>query len=278
MNEQVAVSRGVGRIAEAFVAARAQGRAALIPYLMAAVPDAATFVDIAVAVAEAGADVLEVGLPFSDPLADGPTIQRAAERALADGMTTEGVLALVEQVARRTNVPIVVMGYSNPVLRMGIDNFCGRLTAAGGAGVIVADMPPEEAAELRDAAARHGLGVMFLVAPTSSDERIREVAALGSGFLYCVSLTGVTGARTVLPVTLEAFLDRVRGLSSLPIAVGFGIATPEQVRQLAPHADAIVVGSALVARVAEAGSGSAAASAAAEFVAHLARATVHSSS
>lgn len=264
----MADASGVTRIGAAFTRSSAEGRAALIPYVMAGDPDAATSVEVALAIAAAGADIIELGMPFSDPLADGPTIQAAAARSLAAGTTIAACLQMVEQVAASTDVPIVVMGYANPVLQFGVARFCRELAAAGGAGVIVADMPPEEAGDLLAAAGGEGLAVIFLVAPTSGDDRIREVAAAGTGFLYCVSLTGVTGARSELSADLPAFLERVRAASELPVAVGFGVATTEHVAQLAPLVDGVVVGSALVTRIVDALPGDAAHMAAA-FVADL---------
>jgi len=246
-------STGCERIHEAFARARVEGRAALIPYLMAGDPGVEQSIAIALAVVGAGADVLELGMPFSDPLADGPTIQAAAERSLRAGTTLASCLDVVRGIRRESQVPLVLMGYTNPVMRYGVERFCRDLAAAGGDGLIVADMPPEEADELRASADAHGIGLTFLVAPTSDTQRIKQVAALTTGFLYCVSLTGVTGARTELPRALPAFLEGARAVTSLPVSVGFGVATPEQVQELAPLADGVVVGSALVARIAAAG-------------------------
>jgi tryptophan synthase alpha chain len=235
-------------IAEAFERAHSEGRPALIPYAMSGYPNAEAAVEIAAAMVEAGADVLEIGMPFSDPLADGPTIQRAATVALEGGMDVAGSIDTVRQLrARGATVPIVLMGYLNPLLQYGLDRFCADAVAAGAHGLIVADLPHEEAGPLRAACALTGLELVPLVAPTTSDERIAQLATAGGGFVYCVSVTGVTGARGSLGDDVAAFLDRARAAASpLPTAVGFGISTPEHVRRAAPHADGVVFASALI--------------------------------
>ncbi|HEX6798787.1 MAG TPA: tryptophan synthase subunit alpha [Ktedonobacterales bacterium] len=298
------------RIAAAFARAREERRTALIPYVMAGYPDEATSEALAVALCEAGADVLELGVPFSDPLADGATIQHASHQALQNGMTLAGALALAGRVAARIATPLVPMTYYNPIFQFGVE---GRVTAnaevaemrggrggeerenakdakqregredgkkrgtaedaedaedgapaaeegalarfaeaahrAGIAGVIVPDLPPEEAEPLRDALAAHGLALIFLVTPTSPDERIERVARMAEtsgGFIYCVALSGVTGARDRLPEQLAAFVGRVRKRATLPLAVGFGVARAEHVAEIGRVADGAVVASALV--------------------------------
>jgi tryptophan synthase alpha chain len=237
-------------IAAAFARAHEQGHPALIPYVMAGFPDAATSEALAVALCEAGADVLELGVPFSDPLADGATIQSAAQRALENGMTPAGVLELAARVTARVSTPVVLMGYYNPIFSFGIEHFCDAATRAGVAGMIVPDLPPEEAEPLRSAAAERGIELVFLITPTSTEERIAQVARMagitGDGFIYCVSLSGVTGARDRLPEHLAAFVARVRAHTSLPLAVGFGVSRPEHVAEIGRIADGAVVASALL--------------------------------
>jgi tryptophan synthase alpha chain len=239
----------VQRIASAFAHAREQGRVALIPYVMAGYPDEATSEALAVALAEAGADVLELGVPFSDPLADGATIQHASHRALQNGMSLGGALALAGHVTARTTTPLVMMTYYNPIFRFGLEEFAQAARAAGLAGVIAPDLPPEESAPLRDALAAKGIALIFLATPTSPGERlarIAEAAEASGGFLYCVSLSGVTGARDRLPDHLRDFIARVRAQSGLPLAVGFGVSRPEHVAEIGRIADGAVVASALL--------------------------------
>lgn len=237
-------------IAAAFARARAEGRVALIPYVMAGYPDLPMSEEVAVALCAAGADVLELGMPFSDPLADGVTIQAAAQRALEGGMSLAGALALAARVSARVQTPLVLMGYYNPLYSYGVERFCRSAGAANVAGLIVPDLPPEEAQPLHDAAAAAGIELIFLVAPTSPDARIERVARVagqtGGGFLYCVSLSGVTGARTSLPEHLASFVQRVRAHTSLPLAVGFGVSRAAHVAEIGRIADGAVVASALL--------------------------------
>ncbi len=240
---------GARRIAERFAKARADGRAALIPYVVAGYPDADTSLAIATAVIDAGADLLEVGLPYSDPLADGATLQRASQAALAAGATFDSSLALVARIARaRPGVPLVPMGYANQLLGGGDGAARARALAdAGAAGVIVADLTPDEGAPFEAAAAEAGIAVVYLVAPTTSPERRAWVAARSGGFLYCVSLVGVTGARASLPSTVGRLVRDVRATSPVPVAVGFGVSQPKHVRAIAKAgADGVIVASALV--------------------------------
>jgi len=239
---------GGRRIGEAFARAKTDGRAALIPYAVAGFPDAAISERIALGLIDSGADLLEFGLPYSDPLADGATVQRASGIALAAGATLDRSLRLMERVANaRPDTPIVGMGYVNQVLG-GRDggSVLRRLGAVGAAGLILSDLTPDEGAELQSDAAAEGLAIVYLVTPTTTPDRRAYIAASTAGFLYAVSLAGVTGARTSLPPGVGTFLDEVRAVSPVPVAVGFGVSRPVHARQLAPHADGVVVGSAFI--------------------------------
>src|SRR5208337_4261345 len=216
------------------------------------------------ALAEAGADVVELGVPFSDPLADGPTIQRASERALKSGTTLAGVLAVVRQIRQSSQVPLVLFGYFNPILQMGLEKFAATAAAAGADGVLATDLTPEEAVEYRATLQAHGLDTIFLAAPTSTDARMAKIGAASSGFLYVISRAGVTGERVELPTDLPALIRRARKFTTLPIAVGFGISLPTHVTVLGGIAAAAVVGSALLAEIEKAGSPDAAPAAVAE--------------
>ena len=239
---------GGRRIGEAFARAKTDGRAALIPYAVAGFPDAAISERIALGLIDSGADLLEFGLPYSDPLADGATVQRASGIALAAGATLDRSLRLMERVANaRPDTPIVGMGYVNQVLG-GRDggSVLRRLGAVGAAGLILSDLTPDEGAELQSDAAAEGLAIVYLVTPTTTPDRRAYIASSTGGFLYAVSLAGVTGARTSLPPGVGKFLDEVRAVSPVPVAVGFGVSRPVHARQLAPHADGVVVGSAFI--------------------------------
>jgi tryptophan synthase alpha chain len=244
----------MNRVERHFASARGAGRPSLVVYLCAGDPDLAATERLVPALAAAGADVIELGVPFSDPLADGPTIQAAAERALRSGTTLSGILALVARLrGQGCEVPLLLMGYMNPIVRMGVEAFVTRSAEVGVDGFIVPDLPLEEADTLGDAAAARDLSLVLLAAPTTPPERLRRIGQRTRGFLYFVSLTGVTGARTTLPADLPARLDAVRAASAAPVAVGFGISAPDQARALAGHADAVVVGSALVSEIARSG-------------------------
>jgi tryptophan synthase alpha chain len=219
-------------------------RAALMPYLMGGFPDLATSRAVGMASIEAGADLLELGIPFSDPLADGPVIHAAGTRALAEGVTPDDVLTLCETLA--AEVPVLLMVYANVVLAGGAERFVERAAAAGAAGLIVPDLPHDEAAEVRAACDAAGLALVPLVAPTTRADRMRQVGADARGFVYTVSLTGTTGERAELPPELADTVDRVRAATPLPVAVGFGIAGPEQASRVADIADGVIVGSRLV--------------------------------
>lgn len=242
-------SVGAARIAAAFTNARRASRTALIPYVVAGFPDAETSLSAALAAADAGADLLEVGLPYSDPLADGTTLQRASAAALATGATFDGSLDLVRRIAAaRPSLPLVPMGYANQLIGGGDGSATAlRLVEAGASGVIVADLTPDEGGPFEAAARAAGLAVVYLVAPTTAPERRAMIAARTGGFLYCVSLVGVTGARTSLPASVGRLVRDVRAVSPVPVAVGFGVSRPSHVRSLArAGADGVVVASALV--------------------------------
>ena len=247
---------GARRIAAAFAAARSAGRAALVPYVVAGYPDAETSARIALTAIDAGADLLEVGLPYSDPLADGATLQRASQVALAAGATLDGSLRLIDRVARsRRSTPIVPMGYANQFLGGGDGAAAARrLADAGASGVIVADLTPDEGGPFEAVAAAVGLAVVYLVAPTTPPERRGAIAARSGGFLYCVSLVGVTGARTSLPTSVGRLVRDVTAVSPVPVGVGFGVSKPAHVRALVrAGADGVIVASALVDALGEKG-------------------------
>jgi tryptophan synthase alpha chain len=237
-----------------FAAGRAEGRAVLLPYMTAGLPDAATSEALFEAMAGAGADGFEVGFPYADPLMDGPTIQQAGFRALAAGMTLEGSFDLVARVAV-LGKPAIVMTYVNPVLHVGADEFCRRLAAAGGAGLIVADLSTEESGPIREAADRHGLGMALFVAPTTDAVRLRAVADARPAFIYAVAEMGVTGERARSGDRVAGLVERVRSVTDLPLVLGVGITTPEQAAAAGSLADGIIVGSALVRRVLDAADG-----------------------
>jgi tryptophan synthase alpha chain len=240
---------GARRIAGAFARARAEGRAALIPYVVAGYPDAEMSFAVACVAIDAGADLLEVGLPYSDPLADGATLQRASQRALAAGATFDRSLALVGRIAAaRPGIPVVAMGYANQLIGGGDGRDRARaLARAGAVGVIVADLTPDEGGPFEAVAVEAGIGVVYLVAPTSTPARRASVAGRSGGFLYCVSLVGVTGARTTLPPTVAKLVREVKAVSPVPVAVGFGVSTPAHARAIArAGADGVIVASALV--------------------------------
>ena len=221
------------RLAEAFTRLRAGGHGAgLVTYVTAGDPDLARTAGILRALDRGGADVLEVGVPFSDPLADGPVIQRATERALASGTTLAGVLELVGRLRPELRAPIVIFSYVNPILRLGADAFADRCRAAGVDGVLVLDLPIEEADQFRPLLVSRGIDTILLVSPTTTDDRLRRAAALGSGFLYAISRLGVTGAREAIADGAEEMVRRIRAVSPLPIALGFGISRPEHVREV----------------------------------------------
>ena len=239
------------RITERFNKLKAEGRKAFIPYITAGDPDLATTERLILALAEAGADVIELGVPFSDPLADGPVIQRAVERALAAGGSMRATLDMIASIRSEVTAPIVLFTYANPIVRMGLDAFATRAAEAGVDGVLALDLPVEEADEFREALTRHGLDTIFLLSPTTIASRIKRAGELGSGFLYGISRLGVTGARETVATGAEDMVRRIRAVTNLPLALGFGISTPAHVAEVGAYADAAVVGSALVALIAQ---------------------------
>jgi len=234
------------RIQQRFKQLQAARHPALVTFITAGDPDLATTARLLPLLEQSGADIIELGIPFSDPMADGPTIQRASERALASGTTLTKVLEMVRQVRTQVSVPIILMGYSNPIYAYGWQRFATDAAAAGVDGLLLVDLPPEEADELLPAARAAGLKVIFLLTPTSDQSRISQVARFGSGFLYYVTVTGVTGAREAVAGSLAADLAQIRKQITLPVVAGFGISTPQQAGQVADLADGVVVGSAIV--------------------------------
>jgi len=232
----------VSRIAPVFK----RGRTALIGYVTVGYPTIEATMKVVPLLAESGCDIVELGIPFSDPLADGATIQRASFHALQNGVTPQLCLDLAGELSRKVSSPLVFMTYFNPVFRYGLKEFCQACTRSGVDGLIIPDLPPEEGTELETTTRTHGLDLIYLLAPTSTEERIRLVAEKSMGFIYLVSVTGVTGARDKLPENLAAFVARVKKLASQPLCVGFGISTPEQASQIARIADGVIVGSRII--------------------------------
>jgi tryptophan synthase alpha chain len=245
--EDIAGSPQSSRVADAFARARSEGRTATMPFVTAGYPTPERSEEWALAMVRGGADIIEIGVPFSDPLADGATVQRTSQAALRHGVTLADSVARVRRLREQhgVTVPILLMGYFNPMLQYGLEELARDSAAAGVDGYIVPDLPAEESDELLDVCRQHGLDLVFLLAPTSTNERIAAVAERASGFVYCVSLTGVTGQRAALP-DLRAYLARVRARTDLPLAIGFGVSTPEHVRQVGEVADGAVVASALI--------------------------------
>lgn len=236
----------MSRLAARLSALQSEQARALVTFITAGDPDLATTEEMIYLLEESGADIIELGVPFSDPMADGPTIQLSSERALASGTTLHGILDTVRRVRTRSRIPIILMGYLNPVYAYGYDAFCRDAAEAGIDGVLIVDMPPEESRELTVPARRYGLDVIFLLTPTSDAARMTAVERLGSGFVYYVTVTGVTGARTAVSGTLSQELARVKQAISHPVMAGFGISTPEQAAEVGQLADGVVVGSAIV--------------------------------
>jgi tryptophan synthase alpha chain len=243
----------MSRITRRFQQLQDQGEKALVCYIMAGDPTTDATVDIALALDAAGVDAIELGVPFSDPLADGPSIQAAAQRALDNGTTVAKTLGAVSKIRGKSNIPIVLMTYFNPTLRYGVERFARDAAAAGADGVIQTDLTPEEAGEWIEFARPAALDTVFLLAPTSTPKRIELVSKISTGFIYCVSRTGVTGAREDVPEELKAFVGRVKERSSIPVCVGFGISNPEHVLKIGSFSDGVVVGSALVEVIARNG-------------------------
>lgn len=260
MTQAVLGGPGAGRVSAAFERASEQRRAALVGYLPAGFPSVEGAIEAATAMARAGADILEIGLPYSDPLIDGPVIQEAVHRALEGGVHVTDVLRTVEALAG-AGVPVLVMTYWNPVDRYGVAAFARDLAAAGGCGLITPDLPPDEARTWREAAAEHNLDAVFLVAPSSSDERIKLITSACRGFVYAASVMGITGARAAVGDAAAVLVERVRKHTKLPVALGLGVSTGAQAAEVAQYADGVIVGSAFVQRLltaTDAGSGRAA--------------------
>lgn len=241
----------MNRLAATFDRLRAQGEKALIPYIMAGDPNLDETRAFVLELEQAGADVIELGVPFSDPIADGPVIQKAAERALRSGTSLRRILDLVRSLRQQTAIPLVLMTYYNSVYTLGEDAFCQAAASVGVDGVIIPDMPPEEAEPLCDAAAGHGLTPIFLLAPTSTDDRKKDVARRTEGFVYYVSLTGTTGGKLSDLQTVKHNVESIRRETAVPVAVGFGISTPADVKDVAAFADGVIVGSAIVRIIGE---------------------------
>lgn len=264
---------GSGRLARRFAELRARDEAAFVPFLMAGDRGLDCTARLLDALVEAGADVIELGVPFSDPMADGPIHQRAAERALRAGTTLRGVLDLTAEFRKRSDVPVVIFGYANPFVRFGPDALAHAAAEAGADAVLCVDMPPEEADELRRPLRAAGLDMIFLLAPTSTPARIRRVLDAASGFVYFVSVLGVTGVKSAAPERIAALVQHIRGETELPVGVGFGISTPEQAASVAAISDAVIVGSALSKLVEDAADDDAAVSAVRDLATRLKAAT-----
>lgn len=240
----------MNRIDTTFQALKSKGKKALITFVMAGDPDAGASLDLLHKMVEGGADIIEIGMPFSDPMADGPAIQAAGLRALNGGMTLEGVFTLVQQFRSKNNdTPIVLMGYLNPILKFGSDNFSNKCKELGVDGLIIVDLPPEEAGELAQKVQQNNIALIRLIAPTSDENRLSKILQGASGFLYYVSIMGITGTKSADAGAVEAHIAKIRAKTDLPIAVGFGIKTPEDAAKFANFADGVVVGSAIVQNI-----------------------------
>lgn len=241
-----------GRLSKTFARLKEKGEKALIAFITAGDPDLATTEALVYELEKNGSDIIELGIPFSDPMADGPTIQASYERALKKAVHLKDVLSLVKKIRRKSQIPIVLFGYYNPILSYGLEKFARDVKASGADGALVVDLPPEEAGDLKKEFDRASLDLIFLLTPTSNDDRMRLVASRASGFVYFVSVTGVTGARAALSKDLSAHVKKARQFTGIPIAVGFGISTAEQAKSVAAISDGVVVGSAIINRLAKA--------------------------
>ena len=241
----------MGRIEQIFIKLKEKGEKALIPYIMAGDPDLRTTESLILTIERAGADILELGVPFSDPIADGPTIQRASERSLKSGTTLKKVMAFVKKLRKKASIPIIIMTYYNIILQYGIARFPSDAAASGIDGIIIPDLPPEEALEFTKYSRKAGLDTIFLLAPTSTEERIKRVASASTGFIYYVSMTGITGARLSNLLEIKGKIPEIRQCTDLPVAVGFGITNEGEARKIAQWADGVIVGSALVRLIEE---------------------------
>ena len=236
----------MNRIEKVFKKLKAQNKKAFIPYIMAGDPSIEKTKEIVLMFEECGADIVELGVPFTDPLADGPTIQRAAERALKNGVTLKKVIALVKDLRQKTKIPLVLMTYYNPVFKYGEERFITDAKDAGVDGVIIPDLPPDEAGEFTRLAKNAAIASIFLLAPTSTEDRIKKVARASTGFIYYVSITGITGAQLLLDGSIEKSINGIRRITDKPVAVGFGISTPDEAKAVAGVSDGVVIGSAIV--------------------------------
>lgn len=237
----------MSRISETFERCKAENRTALMPYITAGYPDLETSEQIILSLVDAGADLIEVGTPFSDPLADGSTVQHTSQVSLSQGTTLRDCIALVKRVREAgVEVPLMLMGYFNPIVKYGVEQFVADCAEAGVDGFIVPDLPIEESKRMSESTSKHGLDLIFMVAPTTTDDRLQLVGEHGTGFVYCVSVTGVTGARDSMSATLKPYMERVRQHTKQPLAVGFGISTPENVTEVGKVSDGAIVGSALI--------------------------------
>jgi tryptophan synthase alpha chain len=236
----------VNRIEKVFKKLKTQNKKAFIPYIMAGDPSLEKTEEIVLMFEECGADIVELGVPFTDPLADGPTIQRAAERALKNGVTLKKIIALVKDLRLKTKIPLVLMTYYNPVFKYGEERFIADAKDAGIDGVIIPDLPPDEAGEFTRLAKNADVASIFLLAPTSTDERIKKVARASTGFIYYVSITGITGAQLLLDGSIEKSINGIRRITDKPVAVGFGVSTPDEAKAVAGVSDGVVIGSAIV--------------------------------
>jgi tryptophan synthase alpha chain len=262
----------MGRIEARFAALKKDGRKAFVAYLTAGDPDLETTARLIPALEASGVDIVEVGVPFSDPTADGPAIQAASQRALKKGATPAKIIAMVANIRRTSEIPIVLFGYYNPILSYGPELFAADAAAAGVDGILVVDLPPEEAGELRRFSDKAGLAFITLVAPTTDPGRAQKILRGATGFVYYISVTGVTGTAVPEPEDVRRDVERIKAMTPLPVAVGFGISTPEQAATIAPLADGVVIGSALVRLIAEKGAGAELLSAASAYAASIRRA------
>jgi len=236
----------MNRIDKTFKNLASKGNKAFIPFITAGDPSLDITRSLILRLESAGADIIELGIPFSDPIADGPSIQKASLRALENNTSLKDIISMVSDLRKDTQIPIVLMGYYNPIYKYGVDCFVNDAVKSGVDGVIVADLPPEEASELISPAREHGLATIFLVAPTSTPERVKLIAETSTGYIYCVSTTGVTGAREKVSDTLEPMIKMIREYTDKPISVGFGVSTPDQAREVSKMADGVIIGSAIV--------------------------------
>ncbi len=236
----------MNRIEKVFKKLKAQNKKAFIPYIMAGDPSIEKTKEIVLMFEECGADIVELGVPFTDPLADGPTIQRAAERALKNGVTLKKVIAIVKDLRQKTKIPLVLMTYYNPVFKYGEERFIADAKDAGVDGVIIPDLPPDEAGEFIRLAKNAALASIFLLAPTSTEDRIKKVASSSTGFIYYVSITGITGAQLLLDGSIEKSINGIHRITDKPVAVGFGVSTPDEAKAVAGISDGVVIGSAIV--------------------------------